>query len=670
MAELAEVEVTGQFKDDHTSEHSDSAERKKNLTFAQELNASVLLHTAYGGLDGASVVYSTVKLFCDLLSKDSKSYHENLEYVLTDFDFWLRWIGLGTIIIAGSALLSNRAAKLNESERTTVEKIAVAVWPYARDILKGFKNGYKGIKTLTGILVSLGLLDSKNFRSFLLPVGLGFAVAAVFNRVYLRSMKNERRDLIKKSADCNKRFVEYNKILLDIQLAYTELQSLEYSLVKDRLNGHLRNERKKLEIQIEELEKKLSTYDLKKIIADHQQARDNLQQFQQQNDIRLYISKAIGAIIDAPYLYLGLTTLTKLSPSSLLLMSYGLSFFFVACIAIRVNEEVEEQRKQNITIAQMELTQKIQAFTESQKQLSEKNLKHFKAFRERNPHLRGEELVKQYQEASKDIFKPEYDELHDLLLDIDQTISELKQLKRPSYKSAIINGIHDGLSAYGAVSSGFFAASIFLAFMGTTLPATLILSSMVFAFGAIASFVSYRIYNTYHELANFEKYFAAWKQKMEYDIIIEKEDTLLSPIDCNTDGLTKGEFYFQSIFEVVRNATNGPYKSQNLTDFVLTPYHDSGHEPEPTSWFTTLFWGGMTCVYGLCLTLRAYGQEFSKKKSFQAADPKEQTPKDATRFGVYRNASRSTFFSTTNALSPMTSFVKTTHDLSPPSLVL
>lgn len=649
-----EKEASQKVKDGEL--HSDGAKKKEKTGYAQAIEyakaveSCVWLHTLYGGLDGLSVSYSTVKWMCEVYSPSNKEYHENLDHILSDIDFWLPIVLLTTLFISGASLFGIRATKSEDSKLSATEKFLRDWWPYARDLLKGLKNGYKGIKTVTSVLVALDLLDGKNFRNFLLPVGMAFAVVEAANRLYFLSKKDERKKLLNDSKDLAKKIEKCNEKQMELQLIVAQLQSLEYELVKKPLDEHTINKdrqnlQEKANAKKAELDKLLGKNTIDSLLKEQELAQQKLKEFNKNNKNSLLISKAIGGLVDGPYLYLGITTLAKLNTTLLSVVSLNFMFFWCACIATRIYEEYEEQKKSQFILTQSTLEQLITRFNELQYQLICANTEQFLGFKSSQPSLRGEELFQAYRAKSADTFNEQYKELEELLIEVDSTMSTLKALKTPTYTSAIMNGLKDGLSAYGALSCTYFVVGIYCALYAQAFPVFLVGASVAFGLAAIAGFVGLRLYQTHQDLKNPGDYFSKWKEMMEFELKADRENTLLSPINCNTDGLTKGEFYFQSIFEVVRSLTNGPYKSQNLSDFFYTAYeHDDTKHDSMSSSFMFLFWGGLSIIYGLCLAIRAFGKEFYKKPVPSDSIEEKSKPGMVDRKETVYKSSSCTFF--------------------------
>lgn len=611
----------GYGKDDD-SKHKASA-KEDFFAFAEYIDKSVWFHALYGALDGLSVSYSTVKFLCDVLSPNSKEYHENLDFVLSDIEFWLPIIAMGTFAITLISYFGNMNTRRDKKDQSATDKFFKTYWPYIRDILKGMKNGYKGIKTAAGICLSLGILDKANFRNIVLPVGLLFGIAAIINRVYMRILKKKRKALNEEQARILKQFEELNNLRRELQLIYIQLQSIEFTLSKHAYVEGLDEKRASLHKRKDEIVEALQKFDVEQLKADRAKLQVEQANFEQANNFRLLVASGIAGIIDGPYLYVGMLSLATLPVTALATLSIVATFFIFALIATRIQEERDEQKKVVRNQKRQILEESIQEFLIEQQNLSKANLECFIAFKRQHPELKGTVLLEKFKEHSKIVFQKEYESLIRKFKTVDADLTELQALVKPSYLDAVIHGAQDGLTAFGALTSIYFALGIALLLMGVTFPPALIIGGVIFGMIAIATCVALRVLIAKQHTDNFTEYFNEWKKKANDDLIIEREDTILSPIDYNTDGLTKGEFYFQSIFEVLRCIANGPYKSENLTSFFLAPF---GLDPETDhSPFILLMWSSIALVYGLVLTLRAIGSGFGKQSP---APAKQETVPD------------------------------------------
>jgi membrane protein implicated in regulation of membrane protease activity len=306
----------------------------------------------------------------------------------------------------------------------------------------------------------------------------------------------------------------------------------------------------------------------------------------------LTASSIIGAIADGPYLYAGVLLLGTLPTPLMIVTATILTFLFIALIFSRYNDC--QEKKQEFKQKKLETT------LAWQRQELQKAIALYQTF------------LFSHKNADNELIQQQIVSLHlrELYTDFLATDDELKKLIAPSYKQAVLGGVKDGLYFFGALSSIYFAVGLFLFLSATAFPPAMVVAAAFISVVAMTGFIIKRVHQTKKDKKNFRHYLIHEKQKHDQ----EREEQFLDYIlDCNDDGLTKGQFYFQESFEVVRSIGSGPYKSNNLTDFMLSTLKEK--EPDGNSkdsHFMLLFWGGVSILYGLCLAIRAYGQGFSK----------------------------------------------------------
>lgn len=710
--------------------------------YATGIENSVWFHALYGFLDGISVVYSTIKFSCELISATSKDYHENLEHVLSDPEFWLPMVIAATISGATFSVLGNYAGKKDKDERNQVEEFCLNWLPYVRDILKGAKNGYKAIKTLAMVAVSHHLLNPANIRYVAMPIGLTFAITAIINRCFIRSIDDKQKSLTKTFKENAKNIRSNHQLHEDIQLKQTQQIDIDIALkpILERLDGPLRSrmvldymdsdifsEKDKQQVtqlveqekalldqkaalqesinqKKQELEKKI-TYDtfclkmtlqtrlsyeqkLKEINAelaplekrmaddhydeillhdslgtpDQRQAAKELKkkisylknrkeeldqqialqetilalfnpdnkdieettlfkdkdELQQNYDLLYLIAKGLGGFIDAPYLYLGVMSLTILSFPALIFTSSILSLFVISCIAVRVHEGYCAQQELDIQalIAKVEIAK--HAFNKKQTSTADLKYQLFQEFCKKPIYLGtpesemerlfGETLYDNHLSQEYKTFHNALLELHALHQNVEDVATELQAAIKPTYWGTALHGMQDGLSAFGVLASTYFLLGIVLLGMGVAFPPALIAGGVFLGLVGIIAAVGLRLWDTQKELQKRDEHYTNWKGYIAEETKHALHDPrrsaalLLSPIDVNTDYLTKGEFFGQGLFEIARNFLNSPYKAENLTDFFLNQL-DNSH-----STIIAGFWAVLGIIYCGVLTLRAYGK--------------------------------------------------------------
>lgn len=569
-------------------------------SLAQKIDESVWFYTLYGALDGLTVSYSTVKFLCDVSSKTNNSYHHNLENLLTD-STWLPVLLFETSFVAILSMIGNRASKQKDPQH--FHKFCRDYWPYIRDVMRGAKNGYRGIKSLFSVLQHLKIISGEDLRYIAVPVGLAVGAIGLLNRVFIRYMANQRKALSKRLGHIQDKVNQYD--------AKQFLNKEEALKAKLKLHQEA-NDSQGIESTLAKLEKlkkeKAQAFQLfQDNLVLHESLSTELKQFEESLKYRLlYASSVIGGLVDGPYFYAGILLLSAI-PTPLMAITAGILLcMIVGQIVTRVHEEFEYRRDLKIKSLQTRLL--IQ-----QKEYDTK-LCEFEAY------------LKSHREEAED---PEalsrliirFD-LNRLYSDFSQTDEELTHLLAPSYRDAVILGVKDGLCLFGAISTIYFSVGIFLFLSGAAFPPALIVAAAFIGLGAVMARTAQRVYQTKKDNQNFNAYI---HQKKNEKIRLEPYFSYIN--DCNNDGYTKGQFYFQETFEVVRSLGKGPYKSNNITDFMLSSFKEEQHGGEKKdSLPMVIFCGALSIIYGLCLAIVSYGSGFksANKKTSNKAPPQEE----------------------------------------------
>lgn len=262
--------------------------------FAKYLHEKKSVYWLYAGADSLSSSYSMFKYFFDICiaNKDPNALHDAM---LTPTGIIA--ITLESVLLVGYSVL---AALYNDEKEDKLKIFIATSWSYFRHVIKGLKNGYKGWRSATFALVLLGGLDIKYL---IIPVGVGLGVLAVANRLWMYSMTEARKGMMK----------ENGRLLLEI----TEL--------------HLLGETERLE---------------KLALIKHQELHTR---------ICAYLSVGVGGFIDGLYLYVGVLTLAALAPPLLITMATISAFYTLSCIATRLYEEYDYQTRLLITQTQCKL---------------------------------------------------------------------------------------------------------------------------------------------------------------------------------------------------------------------------------------------------------------------------------------------------------------------------
>ena len=272
---------------------------QSTLEFAKKIHTERYIYGAYGFIDGLNLGLTIPKLAFGLYY-----FNSNLNYITEFHNFLASASGIesmlfgATLFICTSILGSFFTANDTELYR---RKLAEA-WPYIRDALKASKWGYKGDRGIFAVLEHF----SGGIHPLLLPTGLLIATLAIPNRIWYRSMKNERIAMQGKND-------KYTKITNGFHEDHFTLET--WITYREEMLGKLSK------------------------------------QLQDQNYIkeRGFLSAALAGVFEGPYFYFTAATLTLYLPPVFITMVVFSIFLTMAYVLSRVFEEYDYQRKLSAT---------------------------------------------------------------------------------------------------------------------------------------------------------------------------------------------------------------------------------------------------------------------------------------------------------------------------------
>lgn len=190
-----------------------------DILFAESIERCAPFYALYGLLDGMSVSYSTVKYVCEILANIIPvKYNDLLDTAMTQPE-WLAVVISGSILITGISLIANYFDKA-DMDKPNVDpnrKKTSKAWEYLRDIFKGAKNGYKGVKGFVAMFYALECLSKQQFLNIVFPIGLIIGAICVINRIWNRTINDKRKTLQKNCQDAIKKVEQLNKFLQEKQ---------------------------------------------------------------------------------------------------------------------------------------------------------------------------------------------------------------------------------------------------------------------------------------------------------------------------------------------------------------------------------------------------------------------------------------------------------------------
>ena len=276
----------------------------------------------------------------------------------------------------------------------------------------------------------------------------------------------------------------------------------------------------------------------------------------------------------------------------------------LSCIATRIYEENEYQRKLIISQVKIELCSYGKEIEFLFKELKGLSL---------NP--MNEELLVDQQlllanfEAAVERFKNKR--------------MELRSFSTTPYTLAFFAGLRDGLAAYGALASIMFAVGTILILTSTPFPPALLITCITIGIACLFVFILNSLIHTYRhhvkqqqeldlpheELTKIGQLFKQAKQEVENLQTEQIKLTLIEGMEIDSSP----QFFFQEWFEVIRSFFSGMGKGSKAVDYTMNPLQeadDEGHYHDtPVMLVVTAL---SSIVYALALALRAYSRSFGR----------------------------------------------------------
>lgn len=540
---------------------------------AQKLEKDRYIYHAYAILDSLSSSYSMFKYFWEVFI--GKTDADFMHKILTSPE--------GIVAIAAEAIFlvsfSFLASVYDKEENDSMKKAIAAAWPYFRDVMKGLKNAYKGWRSTVQVISLLGGMDLKYM---VVPVGLALGVFAAANRFWLRGMVEQR----KKQMDMNK------ELLVEIQ----QLSSLTP--------------------------------------LDRQSYLSRIQYQDTDTRVYAYLAVTAGGLLDGLYLYIGVASLSILSPPLLLAMSIIGAFYTLSCVISRIYEEYDFQLRLEITQTRCKL-----ALTTKELELTYAKLLELKASTS-NKNEDGAEIRRLKQEVCG------------LIKSFEEERELLREQTTHSYLTAGLLGMKYGLYAYGVLTSILFTvASVFLITASAFPPALLaafIISGLVLMIGMTA-------YTVHAHYQHMQKRHVEDEKEHPYAQLVQMRKNIEAKADVELlsaekleaslkDGLkpdSSPQTFFQEWFEIFRSFASGLSKGNNFLKFAMTCFQEAdseGHYQDTPVMGLLAIASGV--LFSLILGLRALTRGLGRPPLGQVQPPKEDE-KDRVDVSMEKTKTRS-----------------------------
>ena len=522
----------------------------QNALLAKKLDDLGDIYVLYGALDGLSLSYSFFKYIFEMHCTNSK---------LVSADELHDWLISPEGIITAAAIstsfivFSMLGNYFDEKNKNDFKRWIAILYPYFRDVIKALKNAYKGIKGLLQVTEILGDLD---LRALTLSLALPLGFLAVANRLWIRWMRANRKDMMKANA----------------------------ALLEKILNSE--------ELTLENLAEVLGEIQGQSILLRSM----------------AYSASAFGGVIDGLYLYVAFLSLSALSPPALIILSAFSAVYLISCIATRIYEEYDFQQKLIIAQAKVLLAyqgKKLELLFERMQELS-LSLAHESG----DKALIKEELARTiefFEDAVVD-FQKEQNNLR-ALLEPSYFISLLVGAK---------NGLaaYGALSSI-MLATGVFLTSFPPALMITivVLGMALFLSFVIFTLAA--HYLNSAKQQEENKVAAPEELDLAEVGKLfdpeNQGACKPKSEDFKAAITKGMDIKATVLIRYQEAFEVVRSFFSGLGKGAKDAAFVLSPmeeYGSDGHPHETTGMITHMVFSAILhgTVFGLRADARGFGR--------------------------------------------------------------
>ncbi|MGQ3890744.1 hypothetical protein [Legionella sp. CNM-4043-24] len=549
------------------SERLDAYVRK----LAKKLDKKEYLASSFGLVDGMNISISNLQSIFSYIYANSKSVSATdalHDWMMSPLGFALT--AAETVTLVALSIIGNR--KDSKNSQDDFKRNVALMWPYMRDVMKAWKNGGKGVRSLIQISNQLG---NVNINSLIMPLGIAVGVLGAANRVWYRHIKDKRKKQLELHA----------AVLADIE-------KLDHIMTEEERLGFW--DRVKDEKGLARMEG--------------------------------YTAAIIGGAVDSLYLYLGLLGLASLAGPVFVPLAVFCIVQSVCCIINRVYEEYCMQRDFLINRAEIDLAMFIN-------ERGPAIQKWFARLQTLSKEISGDvdqHLSDEQRQRLQDEFDETGAQLDNEIKLFTAKRNHLLSLQPTSYLEAILIGIKNGLSAYSAYSSSVFFVATVLLIASAPFPPGLVIASVSFGIALLAIFVGLAVIQAYrhHKEMQAKKdspdlklctMMAALKDpELVHAVRVESVESIIG------DGLVvdpSPQFFFQDWFEVIRLAFSGPGKGSKLTEYALNDFqqldHDTGHYRDPLFMQALSIVPAILCTIVLSLNglVKGFGKDKGAKKS-------------------------------------------------------
>ena len=466
------------------------------------------------------------------------------------------------------------------------KKYLLLVWPYCRDVFKGMKNSYKGLRSLINMT---DLLGGQNLSFMLVPFALCLGALAVCNRLWYRQMKERR-----KAAD------DENKLIRKEILAKKSMTEEEANRFRGRI----------------------------------QQAQGRAERN------KGMVSAFYTGFVEGLYLYLGVFALAPLTGPFFAAICVLSLTYVLASIPARMYEEYFYQRKLDISVAEVELAlsikvlktkiERIQEYTKRDKEnpLTAEEQQELENCIE-NTKLKGAARTQFFKNRNK----------LEKLSKLSDTRALLSGLRDGLTAYGVV------ASFLFAIATVMLLASV--AFPPALLVAGVVLGMVCLIGFTVHSLWIHRKHREAKPLAESVKamdiflnktanLYKAVKAAEREEVVHQAQPEQSIQESFEEKGLTvdsSPQNFFQEWFEILRSFLSGLGKGSKSTDFTLNHMQKVGADGHWHSTLTMVLIGiGIQLVYVVGLAFRAFARGFAnaKLKQKEATTPTPSTSEQSS----------------------------------------
>lgn len=645
-----------------TLQNSKMAELNQTRRLAKEINDSPWVSYPYGFLDALIISYSSFKAIFDLsCSSSSKAADEMHDWMVAPHGMALEISLTGLLIFLSMA--NNRPPVKDSSKESDYVKKAAKSWQYFRDVFKGFKFSYKGIRST---LQLFALLDFDVQKISFVPIGLTFGTLAATNRFIYRLYIMDPRKAFKdrcsvlleeaKALGNDYEFCEMpedipdeeykeNVIYLEIderdgerklkykvrssvepkglltgEIAFAELAD---AFVEEKETADGQKEKVKVELSVDYFKKHYfqqiraricnnhNTSDVQRIAYSNTEKRRSeiLAEIDKQKlkaPWAAWVYAVYSGCLDGLYSYIGILTITTVSTPMLTMLAAVTAFFWVCFIINRCYEEYEynlELKKSQESVRLVLLSKRVEEFFWTLHNQQERS-------------LQGSESVMDDRDKYIDVYK----QFGTHLDTFASKREELQKLTNLSHFQAALKGVQSGMYLYGAFCAFLSVLNIASILFSFAFPMWVLIAGIPLVCALLLVNIALSVYLNYNHLkivnakedervkwsGELSRIIAAKTAGKDIDIDSSNERDV---IDSGLVIIPCPEYLLRCVGEVFRSMLAALGKGQRSINFILNPLLQlkNGHYQETSP--LTVMGVLLSLVYGVSYGLKSFGKQ-------------------------------------------------------------